>query len=120
MYKYGFEKLQLWRDSKDFAIMIYDLTNKFPRHEKYGLISQLRRASISICSNIAEGTAYKSSKHQAHYSTMAYGSAMELINQLIISKELGLINDSSYNLLRLDLEKITNKINSLRNSQINQ
>lgn len=59
MYVYSFEKLEVWIESKDFTKSIYLITSKFPDSEKFGLISQLRRASISICSNIAEGSVRK-------------------------------------------------------------
>lgn len=62
MFTYSFEKLEVWVESKNFSKSIYLVTSKFPDNEKYGLISQLRRASISICSNIAEGSARNSFK----------------------------------------------------------
>ena len=62
MYTYSFEKLEVWIDAKEFAKLIYTLTTPFPGSEKYGLISQLRRAAISVCSNIAEGSARNSYK----------------------------------------------------------
>ncbi|HOD09396.1 MAG TPA: four helix bundle protein, partial [Flavobacterium sp.] len=86
--------------------------------EKFGLISQIRRASISIASNIAEGSARKSFKDKAHFSTIAFGSAVEVLNQLIISFELDFISETDYLELRRMLESITNKINALRNYQI--
>src|SRR5580765_7293861 len=118
MYTYSFEKLDVWIESKDFSKSIYLITSKFPETEKFGLISQLRRASISICSNIAEGSARKSFKDKAHFSTMAFGSAVEVLNQLIISFELDFINKDEYFGLRKNLESITNKLNGLRNYQM--
>lgn len=85
MYTYSFEKLEVWVESKDFAKRIYLVTSKFPDTEKFGLTSQLRRASVSISSNIAEGSARKSYKDKAHFSTIAFGSAVEVLNQLIIA-----------------------------------
>lgn len=118
MYTYSFEKLEVWIESKDFSKSIYLITSKFPETEKFGLISQLRRASISISSNIAEGSARKSFKDKAHFSTMAFGSAVEVLNQLIISFELDFINQDEYFYLRKNLESITNKLNGLRNYQM--
>ena len=120
MYIFSFEKLEVWIESKEFTKQIYTITLKFPDTEKFGLISQLRRASISIASNIAEGSARKSFKDKAHFSTIAFGSAVEVLNQLIISFELNLISETDYLELRKMLESITNKINSLRNYQIEQ
>lgn len=120
MYTYSFEKLEVWVESKDFAKRIYLVTSKFPDTEKFGLTSQLRRASVSISSNIAEGSARKSYKDKAHFFTIAFGSAVEVLNQLIIAFEIGLISEQDYNESRILLESITNKLNALRNYQIEQ
>ncbi|MEE1899283.1 four helix bundle protein [Flavobacterium rakeshii] len=84
------------------------------------MVSQLRRASVSVCSNIAEGSARNTNKDKAHFTTMAFGSAVEVLNQIIISFELGFINNNVYQELRLLIESITNKLNALRNYQINK
>jgi four helix bundle protein len=89
MHSYSFEKLEVWIEAKEFAKQIYTLTSTFPASEKYGLTFQLRRAAISVCSNLAEGSARQSYKDKAHFTTMAFGSALEILNQLIISMELG-------------------------------
>lgn len=120
MFTYSFEKLEVWKDSKNFTKSVYLITSKFPESEKYGLTSQLRRASISICSNIAEGTSRQTSKDKAHFTTMAFSSAVEVLNQLIICSELNFINENEYFQLRSDLESITNKLNALRTYQINK
>lgn len=120
MYVFSFEKLEVWIESKEFSKLIYSITTRFPDSEKFGLISQLRRASISIASNIAEGSARKSYKDKAHFTTIAFGSAVEVLNQLIISFELDFISEADYLSLRNALESITNKLNALRNYQINK
>ncbi|EOG6893722.1 four helix bundle protein [Flavobacterium psychrophilum] len=107
MFTYSFEKLEVWVESKNFSKSIYLVTSKFPDNEKYGLISQLRRASISICSNIAEGSARNSFKDKAHFTTMAFSSAVEVLNQLIICFEIEFISENEYFKLRGDLESIT-------------
>lgn len=117
MYQFSFEKLEVWFESKELTKSIYGIVSKFPESEKFGLISQLRRASISIASNIAEGSARKSYKDKAHFTTIAFGSAVEVLNQLIISYELGFITENDYLDLRSKIESITNKLNSLRNYQ---
>lgn len=113
---YSFENLDLWKKSKDFAIQIYNATAKFPSDEKFGLISQLRRASISICSNIAEGSSRVSAKDQARFYTIAYSSTIEVLNQIIISKELNFISYETYTGLRSNLEHITAMLNKLHQS----
>jgi len=120
MYQYSFEKLEVWKEAKKLTIIIYGLTKKFPDEEKFGLCSQLRRASISIASNIAEGSARKTNKDKAHFTTMAFSSAVEVLNQIIITHELGFISIEDYTQLRKNVESITNKLNALRNYQINK
>jgi four helix bundle protein len=119
MFEYSFEKLEVWKDSVEFVKSIYKVTKQFPDQEKFGLISQLRRASISISSNLSEGTSRITNKDKAHFTTMSFSSAMEVLNQLIISKELEFITENDYLQLREQLSKITNKLNSLRRSQLN-
>lgn len=120
MYTYSFEKLEVWIEAKSLAKEIYKLTNNFPKEEKFGLTSQLRRASVSICSNIAGGSARKTNKDKAHFTTIAFSSAVEVLNQLILIYELNFITKDTYLKLREDIESITNKLNALRNHQINK
>ena len=89
---YSFEKLLVWQESISLVKYIYRITNDFPSEEKFGLISQLRRATVSISSNLAEGTSRKTNKDKAHFTTISFSSAMEVLNQLIISKELDFIS----------------------------
>jgi len=119
-YIYSFEKLEVWQLAKDFVIDIYQITKKYPENEKYGLVSQLNRAAVSIASNISEGTSRTSNKDQTHFTQIAYSSLMEVICQLIISKDLGFISEDVYLSLRKKAEKISNKLNSLRKSQLNR
>ncbi|GAB4166094.1 MAG: four helix bundle protein [Winogradskyella sp.] len=118
--KYSFEKLEVWKESVELVKFIYDATNSFPAEEKFGLINQLRRASISISSNLAEGTSRKTQKDKAHFTTISFSSTMEVLNQLLISKELGFLSDNDYILARNKIEKITNMLNALRNYQLNK
>lgn len=120
MFIYSFEKLEVWIESKKLTKDIYLITKNFPSEEKFGLTSQLRRASISICSNIAEGSARKTNKDKAHFTILAFSSAVEVLNQIIIAQELSLINFEEYKNLREQIESITNKLNALRNYQINK
>lgn len=119
-FEFSFEKLEVWRKSKDLLVEIYKLTADFPSEEKYGLVSQMRRSCLSISSNLAEGSARKSFKDKAHFTLMAFSSAMELLNQLIIAKELDYLEQEFYDDIRNKLEIITNMLNGLRNSQINK
>lgn len=118
-YTFSFEKLNVWVDAKELVKLIYILTIEFPGEEKFGLTSQLRRAAVSVASNLAEGTSRQTNKDKAHFSTIAFSSLMEVLNQIIISKELGFIKESDYQILRTEIEKISNKLNALRKSQLN-
>jgi four helix bundle protein len=81
--------LEVWKTSMELAIDLYSLTEKFPSHEKFGLISQIRRAGVSIPANIAEGAARNSAKDFRYYITVALGSAAEIETQLEIAFRLG-------------------------------
>ena len=118
-YIFSFEKLNVWVDSKDLVKTIYKITGKFPDEEKFGLTSQLRRASVSVASNLAEGTSRKTNKDKAHFSTIAFSSLMEVLNQIIISYELNFIEEKEYQGIRTNIEKVANKLNALRKSQLN-
>lgn len=113
MREFYFEKLDVWKDSRSFIKDIYILTNKFPSDEKFGIISQIRRASLSISANIAEGITRNSNKDKARFINLAFGSTIEVINFLIIANDLGIISDKEYVDLREKCEKITNALNSL-------
>jgi four helix bundle protein len=119
MYTYSFEKLSVWQNSRELTKAIYLLTAKFPADEKFGLVSQMRRAVISVSSNIAEGSSRKTNKDQAHFYTTAYSSLVELLNQLILSKDIEFIHDEKYLELRKQIELISNQLNSLRKSAVN-
>ncbi|GAB4303655.1 MAG: hypothetical protein Kow0068_25860 [Marinilabiliales bacterium] len=84
LHLYSFEKLDVWQESKELVKSIYKLTTNFPENEKFGLISQLNRAAISIASNIAEGNSRITSKDKSHFMTIAYSSLMEVTSLLII------------------------------------
>tara|TARA_R110002096_G_scaffold209470_1_gene396629 strand:- start:296 stop:568 length:273 start_codon:yes stop_codon:yes gene_type:complete len=77
MTKHNFKKLLIWQESMSLVVETYDLTKKFPSEEKFGLISQLNRCSVSIPSNIAEGTSKGTIKHFKSYLETALGSAFE-------------------------------------------
>ncbi len=117
-YKFSFEKLEVWKIAKDFVKSIYEITSEFPNHERYGLVSQINRAAVSVASTIAEGSARVSRKDQSHFYQIAYGSLMEVACQLIISRELGYINEDKYEKLRKNVHEISNKLNALRNYQL--
>lgn len=117
-HKFSFEKLDVWQNSINFAQQIYLLTEKFPKIELYCLTSQIRRATISISSNIAEGSTRNSFKDQARFTEIAFGSLLEVLNQIIIAKKLGYIDEYNLDCVRTEIEKISRQLNALKNSQI--
>jgi four helix bundle protein len=117
-YIYGFEKLTVWQKALDFVDLIYQETQNFPDEEKYGLTNQIRRSSISIPSNIAEGTSRHSYKDQAHFSQLAFSSLTETVNHLFIAHRLKYINKELLDSLKIRILEISNLLNALRNSQL--
>ena len=117
-YQFGFEKLKTWQEARKLTAIIYEMTNDFPREERFGIIQQLRRAAISICSNITEGSARISPKDQAHFTNLSYSSLMELLNDLIISSDLGYLKNEKLNMLRRYIQQLSIKLSNLKKSQI--
>ena len=113
LYTFGFEKLEVWKMSRNINKTVYQITNEFPQDEKFGLISQIRRASVSVSSNIAEGSARNSKKDQARFYQFAFSSAVEILNQMILSYDLGFIDDQKLNEVRLQISEITYKLGGL-------
>ena len=119
MKLFSFEKLNVWQKSRELSIKIYKTTKLFPIEEKFGLISQMRRCSVSISSNIAEGTGRHSSKDKARFTEIAFSSALELLNQCILSNDLEFLSDKIYLEIRTEISEITAMLDGLYKSQIN-
>ena len=117
MKVYSFEKLECWQHARQLAVWTYRATKDFPSEEKFGIISQMRRAAISVASNIAEGTSRKTAKDQSHFSTISYSSTIELLNDLIIANDLEYLSNENYKVGREMIEKQTLLIAGLRKSQ---
>ena len=105
-----FRNLKVWKDTKDIAVEIYKLTEDF---KDYSLKDQLRRASVSISSNIAEGDERFSNKESIRFLYIANGSVAELVTQLIIANEIGYIKDKTLQYFLNKLNKISKQIKSL-------
>ena len=104
------KRLTLWQDAIDLVTQIYRITANYPEQEKFGLVSQMRRAAVSVASNIAEGSARNSDREFLRFLYIARGSLAELETQLEISKQLKLIEPD---ICANDLEKIFAKLASL-------
>ena len=102
-----FRKLNVWEKSHHLTIEVYKATKSLPKEELYGLTSQMRRAGISISSNIAEGCGRSSDAEFARFCQISLGSASELEYQLLLSHDLGFLNEPSY-------EKLTNIVTEIK------
>lgn len=91
-----FTDLNAWQKGHEIVIEIYLITRGFPKEELFGLTNQMRRCAVSITSNIAEGFSRSSYKDKAHFYVIALGSLTELQNQLIITKDIGLLEEKKY------------------------
>lgn len=93
----SFTDLKAWQEAYGLVLMIYQITKDFPKEELFGIISQMRRAAVSISSNIAEGFSRNSFKDKIRFYYMSQGSVTELQNQLFIAKGLKYIDQKSFN-----------------------
>ena len=105
-----FRKLEIWKRSHKAALLLYKVTQEFPTEEKYGLTNQIRRAGVSIPSNIAEGCGHESKKEFARYLQMAAASTSELQYQLILAHELGYLQEDQYAELTRFIEELKKMI----------
>lgn len=115
--KYSYKNLEAYKESKTLVKQVYALLKKFPKEEQYALCDQLRRAAISIPSNIAEGMGRVSTKEQIHFLEIAYGSLREVDCQLDIAKDLGYISDEELQNVEKQLEKVTALVAGMRNQR---
>ena len=100
------EKLEVWETSIDLVVEVCKETDAFPKEERFGLTSQIRRAAVSIPANIAEGAARDSPKEFTHFLSNAQGSASELETELLIAQRLGYFAEDTHICLRADLDSI--------------
>jgi four helix bundle protein len=111
-FTFPFEHLEIWKRAKLFVVEVYKISSRFPKEERYGLTSQVRRAAVSVCSNISEGSARLSKKEQAYFIQTSYGSLMEAICQLDLAKELGFVASEELKMLRMDAGHLARMINA--------
>jgi four helix bundle protein len=104
MHRY--KDLEIWKLSRKFCTPIYKVTQKFPDSERFGLVTQLRKAAVSVPSNIAEGSAKSSNKHFLIFLENSLGSCYEMETQLFVSNDVGFLNESDLQVLTEELQKI--------------
>ncbi len=108
-----YKKLKVWEDAHKFTIDIYNITQKFPNNEQYGLTSQIRRSSSSIATNIVKGCGQLDNGNLIRFLGIAKGSAFETEYQLLLSKDLGYIDINEYNILTEKIKSIIRRLNNL-------
>ena len=113
---FNFEKLEVWKESIVFADTLYALTRHFPDTERFGLTNQMRRAAVSISSNIAEGSSRSSHADFARFIELAAGSVFEVVSQATISKRQGFLSESDYRQIYSAAEKQSRMLSGLRKS----
>lgn len=111
--KYSFETLNAWQEARKLVVSVYQLLDKFPKFEKYALCDQIRRAIVSVPSNLAEGSGRMSLKEQIHFIEISYGSLMEAYNQLIIANDLNYIDEPSLESLKPSIDTVARMLNGL-------
>ena len=108
-----YKQLEAWKQSRFLVKSIYETTSSFPQNEIYGLVSQIRRASVSILSNIAEGIGRDTSKETVHFLYMSRGSAYEVESQLFVCFDLNFIKENALNELLELINSIKRLVNGL-------
>lgn len=114
--EYSFQKLNVWQEAKKLVVEVYHLLDEFPKFENYALCDQIRRAIVSVPSNIAEGSGRKSLKEQIRFLEISYGSLMETYNQLLIAIDLAYITEESVNAIKPSIDSVAKMINGLSSS----
>ncbi|MEK7397216.1 MAG: four helix bundle protein [Candidatus Poribacteria bacterium] len=116
MMEFSFEKLEVWKDAMGLAEMIYKMTKNIPEEEKYGIVSQIQRAAVSVSVNIAEGRGRHHVKEQIQFFYTSRGSLYEVITLLKLCLSLEFIDQNKYEKVIAKCESILSKLSGLINS----
>ena len=111
---FNFEKLEVWQKAIDFAALVYNETRAFPTEERFGLTNQLRRAAISISSNIAEGSSRSSKNDFARFAEIAAGSVFEVVSQAFIARRQNFLSEDQFRKIYADAEELSRMPSGLR------
>ena len=114
--QYGFEKLEVYQHAEDLVVKIYNLAKKFPKEELFGLTSQIRRASVSVTLNLAEGSVERTKKEFIKFTNTAIGSLVETKSALRIGVKLGIMEQKDFEEVLPLIDKIFFKILALKKS----
>jgi four helix bundle protein len=113
---FNFEKLEVRQKAIDFADLIYSETRAFPSDERFGLTNQLRRAAVSISSNIAEGSSRSSKSDFARFVEIATGSVFEVVSQAFIAQRQSFLSEDQFREIYADAEELSRMLSGLRKS----
>lgn len=117
---FAFEQLDVYQVARMYVKNVYMLSDRFPQKEDFALTSQIRRAAVSITSNIAEGTSRFSIKDKSHFIEIAYGSLMETYSQLQVATDLGYVSQESIAQIAPLVVELRNKLSALRKSYMSK
>jgi four helix bundle protein len=113
---FNFEKLDTWHEAIAFADLVYNLTRSFPAEERFGLTNQMRRAAVSVSSNLAEGSSRSSHHDFARFVEISAGSVFEVVSQATVSRNQSLLTQADYDQLYRAAEKQSRMLSGLRSS----
>jgi four helix bundle protein len=113
---FNFEKLDVWQKAIDFADLVYKETRSSPSEERFGLTNQLRRATVSISSNIAEGSSRSSKADFARFIEIAAGSVFEAVSKAFIARRQSLFSEDQFRTIHTDAEQLSRMLSGLRKS----
>jgi four helix bundle protein len=119
MKPFSFESIIAWQKAHQFTKMVYLVTKDFPEDERFGLTSQFRRAAVSIGANIAEGYKKLSKVDKLRFFNISQGSLAECMNYIILSRDIGYMDDSDYNILHKMAEEVARLLSAYSNGVIN-
>ncbi len=114
--RFRFEKLEVWQEARKINRAIYQLTRKFPRPELFAMRAQIRRASVSISSNIAEGSGRNSDKDFAHFLEQSYGSLMEVTSVFFLALDEGYVSEPELEAVYEEIERLAKRVGALNGS----
>ena len=114
--EYSFQKLNVWHEAKKLVVDVYNLLDSFPKFEKYALCDHIRRAIVSVPSNIAEGSGRRYLKEKIHFLEISYGSLMEVSSQFEIAEELGYITANDRLSMDILIEEVARLLSGLQKS----
>lgn len=110
------EKLDAWQKAVDYAAAVYEVTKTFPTEERFGLTNQLRRSSVSVSSNLAEGSSRSSKADFKRFIEIAYGSLLETVSQIKVAQKQEFVNKEAYEKLYDEAEQLAKMLSGLRRS----